>query len=117
METKRLAMIIFIVLMRPIKFFNRIGRYYQNSRSKISQMQICLFKNKFPVEVFLNYSGDKNLSADFTIAQGNSILAKQSIAFSSSKNGSLKCTSPANKIGSIIFKASISSAEKKKHLQ
>jgi hypothetical protein len=29
------------------------------------------------------------------------------------KNGSLKCTSPANKIGSIIFKASISSAEKK----
>jgi hypothetical protein len=41
------------------------------------------FKNKFPVEV-LNYSGDKNLSADFTIAQGNSIL-KQSIAFSSSK--------------------------------
>jgi hypothetical protein len=71
------------------------------------------FQNKFPVEVFLNYSGDKNLSADFTIAQGNSILAKQS-TFSSSKNGSLKCTSPANKIGSIIFKASISSAEKEK---
>jgi hypothetical protein len=43
-------------------------------------------------------------------------LAKQSIAFSSSKNGSLKCTSLPI-IGSIIFKASISSAEKKKHLQ
>jgi hypothetical protein len=59
METKRLV-IIFIVLMRPIKFSNRIGRYYQNSRSKISQINVnkYAFQNKFPVEVFLNYSGD-----------------------------------------------------------
>jgi hypothetical protein len=40
------------------------------------------------LEVFLNYSGDKNLSADFTIAQ-EPFYEK---AFSSSKNGSLKCT-------------------------
>jgi hypothetical protein len=86
---------------------------------KISQINVnkyAFFKNKFPVEVFLNYSGDKNLSADFTIAQGNSILAKQSIAFSSSKKTAvLNVLLPANKIGSIIFKASISSAEKEKN--
>jgi hypothetical protein len=62
---------------------------------KISQINVnkyAFFKNKFPVEV-LNYSGDKNLSADFTIAQGNSIL-KQSIAFSSKKTAVLNVLLP-----------------------
>jgi hypothetical protein len=42
---------------------------------------------------------------------------KQSIAFSSSKKTAVLNVLSANKIGSIIFKASISSAEKRKHLQ
>jgi hypothetical protein len=51
---------------------------------KISQINVnkyAFFKNKFPVEVFLNYSGDKKLSADFTIAQGNSYETKYCLFF------------------------------------
>ncbi|SEA54262.1 hypothetical protein SAMN05443667_105178 [Flavobacterium gillisiae] len=86
---------------------------------KISQINVnkyAFYKNKFPVEVFLNYSGDKHVSADFTITQGNSVLTKQSVSFSSSKRTAiLNVLLPANKIGSQIFKATISSAEKEKN--
>jgi uncharacterized protein YhbP (UPF0306 family) len=86
---------------------------------KISQINVnkyAFYKNKFPVEVFLNYSGDKNVSANFTIAQGNSVLTKQSISFSSSKRTAiLNVLLPANKIGSQIFIATLSGAEKEKN--
>ncbi|MEZ7499448.1 hypothetical protein QO200_11955 [Flavobacterium sp. Arc3] len=86
---------------------------------KISQINVnkyAFYKNKFPVEVFLNYSGDKNVSADFMISQGNSVVTKQSVSFSSSKRTAiLNVLLPANKIGSQTFKATLSSLEKEKN--
>jgi hypothetical protein len=86
---------------------------------KISQINVnkyAFYKNKFPVEVFLNYSGDKKLSADFVISQENSVLTKQSVSFSSSKKTAvLNILLPANKMGAQIFKATISSTEKEKN--
>lgn len=84
--------------------------------SHINVNKYAFYKNKFPVEVFLNYSGDKNLTANFTISQGNSVLTKQSISFSSSKKTAvINVLLAANKIGSQIFKATISGAEKEKN--
>ena len=40
-------------------------------------IQNAFHKNKFPVEVFVNYSGKKNVNAIFSISQGNIILNKQ----------------------------------------
>ncbi|MEZ7504989.1 hypothetical protein [Flavobacterium sp. Arc2] len=86
---------------------------------KISQINVnkyAFYKNKFPVEVFLNYSRDKNVSADFMISQGNSVVTKQSVSFSSSKRTAiLNVLLPANKIGSQTFKATLSSLEKEKN--
>lgn len=83
---------------------------------KINQLNVnkyAFYKNKFPVEVFLQYSGDKGLSANFTISQGNSVLTKESISFSSSKKTAVvNVLLPANKVGSQVFKAQISSNEK-----
>jgi hypothetical protein len=53
-----------------------------------------LFKNKFPVEVFLNYSGDKNLSADFTIAQGIPFWRNKVLPSSSKKTAVLNVLLP-----------------------
>jgi hypothetical protein len=53
---------------------------------KINQLNVNKYAfqgNKFPVEVFLNYAGNKNVNANFSISQGNTILNKQTIAFSS----------------------------------
>jgi len=86
---------------------------------KINQLNVnkyAFHKNKFPVEVFLQYSGNKSVTADFSISQGNSVLSKQSISFSPSKKSQvLNLLLPANNIGVQIFKASITSKEPEKN--
>ncbi len=86
---------------------------------KVSQLNVnkyAFHKNKFPVEVFLNYSGNKNVTANFSISQGNSVLSKQNVSFSSSKKSViLNVLLPADKVGLQVFKATISSNEKEKN--
>lgn len=86
---------------------------------KINQLNVnkyAFLKNKFPVEVFLQYSGSKNITANFSISQGNEIVSKQSISFSSSKKTAVvNVLLPANKVGLHVFKAKIDSKEKEKN--
>ncbi|NDP26406.1 MAG: hypothetical protein GZ087_03115 [Flavobacterium sp.] len=86
---------------------------------KVVQLNVNKYafqKNKFPVEVFLQYSGNKNVKANFSISQGNSVLSKQSVSFSPSKKSMiLSVLLPANKVGLQVFKATISSTEKEKN--
>ena len=86
---------------------------------KVSQLNVnkyAFHKNKFPVEVFLNYSGTKSISANFSISQGNSVLNTQIVSFSPSKKSVLvSVLLPADKIGLQVFKAAITSKEKEKN--
>jgi len=86
---------------------------------KVTQLNVNKYafqKNKFPVEVFLQYSGNKSVNADFSISQGNSVLSKQSVSFSPSKKSIiLNVLLPADKVGLQVFKATISSKEKEKN--
>lgn len=86
---------------------------------KIDQLNVnkyAFYKNKFPVEAFLHYSGTRSVAADFIISQGNSVFSKQSISFSPSKKTALvNVLLPANKVGLQVFKATISSREKEKN--
>lgn len=86
---------------------------------KINQLNVnkyAFHKNKFPVEVFLQYAGDKSTTADFTISQGNTVVAKEKVSFSpSKKTAALNLLLPADKVGLQIFKASISSTAKEKN--
>ena len=83
---------------------------------KITQLNVnkyAFYKNKFPVEVFLQYSGDKNALANLSISQGNTVLQKQSVSFSPSKQTAIvSLLLPANAIGTQVYKASIFSKEK-----
>lgn len=73
-------------------------------------------KNKFPVEVFLQYSGSKSVNANFSISQGNTTLSKENISFSSNKKSAIiTLLLPAEKVGTQVFKATISSNEKEKN--
>ena len=86
---------------------------------KINQLnvnQYAFHKNKFPVEVFVNYSGTKNCTANFSIFQGKSLVNTQSIIFTSSKKSAIiKVLLPADKVGLQVFKAVIQSKEKEKN--
>jgi hypothetical protein len=86
---------------------------------KINQLNVnkyAFHKNKFPVEVFLQYAGDKTTTADFTIQQGNSVMVREKVIFSpSKKTATLNVLLPADKVGLQIFKAKISSNVKEKN--
>lgn len=86
---------------------------------KINQLNVnryAFLKNKFPVEVFLQYSGDKDVTANFSITQGNEVLNRQSISFSPSKKTAVvNVLLPANKVGLQIYKAKIESKEIEKN--
>ncbi|MCV9928794.1 hypothetical protein OIU83_14075 [Flavobacterium sp. LS1R49] len=86
---------------------------------KINQLNVnkyAFYKNKFPVEVFLQYSGTKNINSDLSISQGGTVLAKESVSFSpSKKTATLNILLPADKVGVQVFKATISSGEKEKN--
>jgi hypothetical protein len=87
---------------------------------KVTQLNVnkyAFHKNKFPVEVFLNYSGTKSVNASFKITQGNSVLNEQTVSFSpSKKSATLNVLLPADKVGLQLFKASITSKEQEKNV-
>lgn len=86
---------------------------------KINQLNVnkyAFHKNKFPVEVFLQYAGDKTTNAEFTITQGSTVVAKEKLSFSpSKKTASLNLLLPADKVGLQIYKANIQSSAKEKN--
>lgn len=86
---------------------------------KVSQLNVnkyAFHKNKFPAEIFLNYSGTKSINATFKILQGNSVLNEQTVTFSPSrKSATLNVLLPADKVGLQILKATISSKEPEKN--
>jgi lipid-A-disaccharide synthase-like uncharacterized protein len=84
--------------------------------SQINANKYAFHKNKFPVEVFLNYSGTKSITANFSISQGNSILNNQSVTFSPSKKSAIvNVLLPADKVGLQLFKASLKSNQTEKN--
>jgi hypothetical protein len=86
---------------------------------KITQLNVnkyAFHKNKFPVEVFLNYAGTKAINASFKITQGNTLLTEQTVAFSpTKKSATISILLPADRVGLQIFKATISSKEQEKN--
>lgn len=84
--------------------------------SRLNVNKYAFLKNKFPVEVFLQYSGTKRISANFAISQGNSILERQAVSFSPDKKSAvINVLLPANQNGLQVFKASVTSSEKEKN--
>jgi hypothetical protein len=86
---------------------------------KINQINVnkyAFHKNKFPVEVFMQYAGNKSVTANFSISQGNNVLCKESVTFSPSKKAAIiNVLLPADKSGLQIYTAKLSSSETEKN--
>ena len=86
---------------------------------KINQINVnkyAFHKNKFPIEVFLQYAGTKSVTANFSISNGNTTINNQSISFSpTNKSAVLNILLPADKTGLQVFTAKISSSESEKN--
>ena len=84
--------------------------------NKLNANKYAFHKNKFPVEIFLNYSGTRAIASNFSISQGNTILNSKVVSFSPTKKSVvISVLLPADKIGLQVYKASISSREKEKN--
>jgi hypothetical protein len=84
--------------------------------SQVNVNKYAFLKNKFPVEVFLQYSGNKTVNAVFNIMKGNSVLHKQNISFSKDKKAvSLSLLLSADKVGVQTYRAVITSPESEKN--
>lgn len=79
---------------------------------KVNQVNVnkyALLKNKFPVEVFLQYSGTSAVSANFSIIQGTTVLHKENVSFSpDNKAQSLSVLLNADKVGVQTYRAVVS---------
>ena len=86
---------------------------------KINQINVnkyAFLKNKFPVEVFLQYNGNQSISTTFSIQNGNQTIHKQTVSFSKDKRAqSISVLLNADKVGIAKYKAVISSNIKEKN--
>jgi hypothetical protein len=86
---------------------------------KINQINVnkyAFLKNKFPVEIFLQYNGNQAISTTFSIQNGNQTIHKQTVTFSKDKRAqSISVLLNADKVGIAKYKAIISSNVKEKN--
>ena len=87
---------------------------------KIDQINVnkyAFLKNKFPIEVFLQYNGNHAAESVFSIMQGNQVVYKEKVRFTKDKRAlSIDVLLPASKVGIQKYTAVVSplSAEKNK---
>lgn len=78
------------------------------SISRINANKYAFLKNKFPVEVFLNYSGNESVDADLVIRSGDVIVFRQALNFSKNETSSIVRTElPANSLGVKTYEVEI----------
>lgn len=86
---------------------------------KINQINVnkyAFLKNKFPVEVFLQYNGNETITSNFSIQSGNLTVHKQTVTFSKDKKAqSVIVLLNASNVGIAKYKAVISSNIKEKN--
>lgn len=86
---------------------------------KINQLnanKYAFLKNKFPVEVFLQYNGNKSVSAAFSIEKNGKKITSQTINFDAkNKVQSVQILLEADRVGLQKYKAVLSSSVKEKN--
>lgn len=97
-----------------------VGDTIEHLDLKISQLnanKYAYLKNKFPVEVFTNYTGNKSVTATVSIQKDNTTIFKQNITLSPNKKSeTVSILLNADRVGVQTYKAIITSVENEKNL-
>lgn len=96
-----------------------VGDTVRYSDLKISQLnanKYTYLKNKFPVEVFLNYEGDKTVSSQFSVYKGKQKVFSKKLEFSPSNSSqNIEFYLPANEVGTHYYSARIDYLQNEKN--
>ncbi|WP_340063131.1 VWA domain-containing protein [Ascidiimonas aurantiaca] len=86
------------------------------SVSRINVNRYAYLGNEFPVEVFLNYSGQEPVETTFTISRDNDVLFQRTLRFDEENNSTVLTTNlKASVTGTAVYQASLSSLPQEKN--
>jgi len=88
---------------------------------KINQINVNSYtnlNNKFPVEVFLNYSGNENINKLITVKHGNTVVFKNLVEFSNQQNSQkIAFLLPATAVGIQNYTCTVSPLSNEKNIR
>lgn len=87
------------------------------SISKLNVNRYAFLENKFPVEVFVNYSGSKNVASRFTISTNGETVFSEEMNFSEeNRSVRIEANLPASQLGTQTYSAEILPLENEKNM-
>lgn len=91
--------------------------YQDLSIERINSNRYAFLNNRFPVEVFLNYSGEDEVEGKFSIKTGNTVVYSENIKFSKGSQSKIVRTDlPANSLGVKTYNLEIEAISGEKNL-
>ena len=86
--------------------------------SRVNANKYSFLNNRFPVEVFLNYSGKEEINTRLKVTSGNTTLYSKALSFGKRKNSEvLNFDLPSNSVGLHNYKLSLEPAENEKNIR
>ncbi|WP_324718927.1 VWA domain-containing protein [Salinimicrobium sp. HB62] len=93
------------------------AKYQDLSISRINVNKYAFLNNRFPVEIFANYSGNTSAETRLEIRRGNAVVYSKAVSFSSEKNSEvIQVQLPANSIGVHIYEVRLLPLEAEKNI-
>ncbi|MDY7396346.1 VWA domain-containing protein [Aureibaculum sp. 2210JD6-5] len=96
-----------------------VGDTLQYDDLKISQINVNSYanlNNNFPVEVFVQYNGDKTINQNFTVSQNGNVVFKKLLTFSDSKSSQkIQFNLNANAVGVQNYSCSVTTLANEKN--
>jgi len=85
---------------------------------QVNVNKYAYINNKFPVEIFANYNGTKNVQSKFTVRSGNTVVHQERLSFSPEKNSQvLSILVPANSVGVQQYSISLQALADEKNIK
>ncbi|MDT0677244.1 VWA domain-containing protein [Autumnicola musiva] len=91
-------------------------QYSDLSLAAINVNRYAFLNNRFPVEAFINYSGEEPVRTRFEIRSGENVLFTENLNFSAEENSAvINATLPASSLGLLTYEAEVIPAENEKN--
>ncbi len=92
--------------------------YVDVNISQLNVNRYSYIKNKFPVEVILNYEGNQDIETQFTIATKGKTVFRKNVRFSASKKSVIVLTNlTSNKEGTQYYTAALAKIDGEKNIK
>jgi hypothetical protein len=90
--------------------------YFDLKVDQVNVNKYAFFKNKFPVEVLMSYSGSKACSAQLKLTLGKQVVHSESIAFQANQQSKwVTFLLPASALGTQLYQATVLSSTVEKN--